>query len=142
MGANVTARLPGWESRMAQIIDAYRDLPYQLGRCDCFSLACAVFHALRGVDHWPTFAGRYSTLREAIALIAAHGHTFEDAMVCFGGLERAPVLQAQRGDLVLYRDDNGMHLTVCVGAMVAAYGPSGLVFLPLSDPGLRTALKV
>lgn len=140
MGPRV--RLPGWEARLADIVEAYRDLPYQLGHCDCFTMACAVFAALRGVDHWPRIAGRYSTQREAIAVIAEHGHTFEDAAVSFAAVERVPLSQAQRGDLVFYRDGSGVHLTVCLGHVVAAYGPSGLVFLPISTPRLGPALKV
>lgn len=140
MGAGV--RLPGWESRLADIIETYRDLPYQLGRCDCFTLSCAVFAALRGVDHWPRIAGRYSTWREAVELIAEHGSTFDAAAVSFADVQRIPIVSAQRGDLVFYRDAGGVHLTVCLGSVVAAYGPEGLVFLPISEPRLGPALRV
>lgn len=135
-------RLAGWEARLAAVVEAYRELPYHLGQCDCFTLACAVFHALRGVDHWPNIAGRYSTEREAIALISEHGHTMEEAAASFSGSVVIPLAQAQRGDLVFYRDGLGVHLTVCLGHVVAAYGPAGLVFLPISTARLGPALKV
>lgn len=141
MGSHVS-RLEGWEERLAAVIEEYRSRPYELGRSDCLSLACAAYAALRGVDYWPRFAGTYSTQREAVARIREIGRNLDDAVIRTAQLDRIPISHASRGDLVLYRDGAGAHLTVCIGASVAAFGPEGLVFLPTDHPGLGPALKV
>lgn len=125
-------RLEGWESRLVAVVDAARDVPYQLGQHDCFRLACAVVLALTGVDKWPLFAGRYSTRGEAVRHIARFGSSFEEAAAAFFAGETAPARLGRRGDLCAYTDGSGeKHLAVCMGDRVAALGESGLVWLPL-----------
>jgi hypothetical protein len=134
-------RIEGWESRLDAILEAQRQVPYQLGREDCFRLACRAVEAVTGVDRWPEFAGRYRTKREALAEIARFGSSFDRAMDWFFGAMSISVLQARRGDIVSLRDPGGdLHLGVCVGARAACYGPSGLTFVPLS--ACRSAWRV
>lgn len=125
-------RLEGWESRLVGVVEAARDRPYQLGEHDCFRLACAVVHALTGVDRWPLFAGLYSTKGEAVRHIAKFGSSFEAAASSFFGVETANPRIARRGDLCAYADPSGeKHLSVCMGERVAGLGDAGLVWLPL-----------
>ena len=125
-------RTPGWEGRLAQVIEAARTAPYQLGVHDCFRFACAAIEAVTGRDRWPEFAG-YVTKRDALALIARHGSHFEAAFDWFFGRTREPWQHARRGDiLALATPDGEKHLGVCNGSEVAFLSERGLVFVPIS----------
>ena len=127
-------RIEGWEGRLAAVIDAACCTPYVLGQHDCFRLACEAVNALTGVDHWPAWAGRYHTPREALRLLAENGGSFTAAFTQLFGVEPSAPNTAQRGDVLEYRDATGQqHLGVCVGAHVALLGEQGLAFQRLRD---------
>lgn len=127
----VTRRLPGWEERLDAVIEDARRRPYELGHHDCFLLALAVLKAITGVDRFAAFAG-YSTKRQALAQLAEWGSTFEAAGDKFFGSDRLPWMSARRGDICAYTDERGeKHLAICGGAMMAALGPEGLVWIPM-----------
>jgi len=126
-------RLQGWESRLAQVIEAARHRPYVLGQADCFRFACESVEALTGENRWPEFAGKYSTEREALHLLAQHGHSFEDAFDWFFNVQRSDVRLARRGDIVALANGGQKHLGVCGGALVAALGPEGVVSVPILE---------
>lgn len=124
-------RREGWEARLWEILAAARERPYELGRHDCFRVACQVIEAMTGVDRWPQFEGRYATAREARRLIARHGRSFEAAFDWFFGAANVPARYAQRGDIVAAADEAGeKHLGVCLGALSVVLGPAGLVNVP------------
>lgn len=124
-------RLEGWEGRLAGVIEAARLEPYELGVHDCFKVACAALEALSGIDRWPEFAGRYRTRREALALIAKRGRTFELAFDWFFGSPHVCTAQAQRGDICAVGTPDGeKHLGVCLGADTAFLEDQGLVRVP------------
>lgn len=133
-------RKQGWELRLARVIEDARAQPYVLGEHDCFRLACAAVAALTGIDHWPRWAGRYTTRRRALACISAYVADLNPATTAeafdwafsrlFGGM-LMPIAQARRGDICKYMDLEP-HLGVCVGAEVAVLGEHGLAFVPLA----------
>lgn len=123
-------RLDGWEKRLAELIEAARSRPYVLGEHDCFRLACAVVEALTGVDHWPKWAGKYRTKREALALIATYGSNFTDAASRMFDGPPIEMPFAHRGDIAEFRDPSGeAHLAIVLGADVAVPVDTGLLFL-------------
>ncbi len=129
----IASRIEGWELRLPLVIEAARNETYELGRHDCFRVACLAVVALTGVDRWPEFAGRYATKREALALLARHGSTFEAAFDWFFGGPHVDVKQARRGDIVaLATSDGEKHLGVCIGSRVAFLAETGLLFVPLT----------
>lgn len=124
-------RLEGWESRLALLVEEARHAPYELGVHDCFRMACRVVEALTGIDRWPEFAG-YRTKREALALLARHGSSFEDAFDKLSG-ERIEARQARRGDLVCVQTgDREKHLGVVTGQDAAFLAPAGVTWVPLA----------
>lgn len=126
-------RAEGWEDRLVWVIEAARNQPYELGVHDCFRLACRSIEALTGVDRWPEFVG-YTTKREALAKLAVHGSTFEDAGDWFFGGPRVRPLSARRGDICAYQTADGeKHLGVCLGAAVAVMRPEGLGFVRMDE---------
>lgn len=133
-------RLPGWESRLPEVIEAARCRAYVLGEHDCFRLACTVMQTLVGIDRWPWFAGQYTTRRECLALMAEHGHNFTEAASWFFGSAPVGWQLARRGDILEYREPatsvqaGWAHLVVLVGGSAAhncaGLTESGLVFVP------------
>jgi len=124
-------RLQGWESRLDAVVSRARGRAYALGQCDCFRVACEALEALTGVDRWPDFAGRYRTPRQAKALLARHGRSFEAAFDSFFGARRCDVRRARRGDIVAFQTDDGeKHLGVCLGVNVAVTLEGGAGFVP------------
>jgi len=123
-------RIDGWESRLTALIEEARAKPYVLGEHDCARLAGRIEFALTGIDRWPRFAG-YRTEREALAILAKWGSSFEAA---FDAIFEAPSVGAhfaRRGDIVaIQSEDKEKHLGVCLGAQAAFLAPHGLVFVP------------
>lgn len=134
-------RREDWPLRLYEVVEAAKDVPYQLGVHDCLKFACDCVAAQTGRDYWPTFAGLYGDRREALRLLMKYGKTFRDAVSGILEAEPQPVLMAQRGDVLLYHDVED-HLGVCLGATVAVLGPGGLVQLPLTDPGMKAAWRI
>jgi len=123
-------RLDGWESRLNAVLENARARPYVLGAHDCFRVACLVVEALTGVDRWPEFAG-YTTKREALHKIAAHGHSFEQAGDWFFG-ERIDLKFARRGDIAaLATPDGEKHLGIVMGRQLYVMYELGLTAVPL-----------
>lgn len=126
-------RVDGWERRLDAVIEAARGEPYELGRHDCFRMACHVIEALTGADRWPEFAG-YRTKREALAKIAVHGATFEAAGDWFFGGARMDWKRARRGDIMAIATTDGeKHLGVCMGERAAFLAPDGLIWVAASS---------
>lgn len=125
-------RLPGWEGRLAALIESLEGKPYQLGTHDCFRVACAVIQALVGVDRWSLFAGHYASRRECLALLAEWGSSFSAAGDRFFGSPAVSWKLARRGDLLEWRDSSDQaHLVVCNGANAVGLLPDGPVTIPL-----------
>lgn len=125
-------RIQGWEGRLNAVIDDARARPYVLGEHDCFRVACRVVEALTGVDRWPDFAG-YTTKREALAKIAAHGRSFEAAGDWFFG-ERIALNFARRGDIAALGKLYGEKpLGVVMGRHLYVMCELGLTAVPLRE---------
>ena len=135
-------RLEGWELRLNAVLDAARSRPYVLGEADCLRVACEVVAALTGVDFWPRFAG-YTTKRGALVTIARVAPSLGEAVTATLGVPAQRVFAAWRGDLVLYRDQQGEdHLGVSIGPSVALTAPEGWLLISLAHPGLLCSWRV
>lgn len=135
-------RRADWPERLADVIAAAESRPYMLGQWDCLRFACACIEAMTGTDFWPRFAGSYSNKREALKTIILVARDLPAAITRTLAVSPAPTFYAQRGDLVLYRDDAGEHIGVCLGGSVAVLGPSGLETRGLMAPGLGPSWRI
>lgn len=137
---NLLVRRHDWPERLAAVVAAAQQQPYKLGQHDCLRFTCQCIAAMTGVDFWPRFAG-YSTRLQALRTIAAIAPSLGQAVgLVLGVLPVAPLL-ARRGDVLLYTDEGGEHLGVCVGATAAVLGPQGLAHVPLSHAGFVQAWR-
>lgn len=131
MGPQVE-RVPDWPERLSAVVEAARHRPYDLGRWDCFRFACAAYEAVTGRRIGEEWEGRYASPKEALRLIREFGRGDEATAVSrLLGRDPVPVLMAQRGDWMLYRDGRGPHLGICLGDRIAVLADDGLRFLPL-----------
>jgi hypothetical protein len=120
-------RLQGWETRLAQAVEAARQRPFAWGQHDCATWAFDVRQALTGT---PRPAWSYTTEAGGKRWMKRQGwNSFAEAATAILGEPVAP-LTAQRGDIVLVDDPEAFG--VCLGGMVAAVSPvAGLSFVPL-----------
>lgn len=139
---SMLSRRADWPERLADVVGAANSRPYALGEWDCLRFACSCIHAMTDVDYWPRFAGEYTTKREALRAIARIAHDLEAAITTTLCVSPSPTFSAQRGDLVLFKDDNGEHIGVALGGSVAVLGPCGLLPIVITDPRLGPAWRI
>lgn len=125
-------RVNHWERRLAEAIEAARELPFRWGQHDCATFAFDLRRALAGgPDVAALWRGRYATAIGAARVMRRLGwSSLEAAGRDLLGPPLASVHLARRGDLLLA--DTGLGFGVCLGARAAGYAPAGLVFVPLS----------
>jgi hypothetical protein len=135
--ASPLRRLPGWEQRLAEIVEERRNVPFAWGAQDCVTFASDVTLALTGVDVLAAHRGTYDTEEEAEAIIGPQGlGDFIAALLGGFGVQEMPPVYAQRGDWVLVSYRNQIAVGVVTGSKVAVTGGTrldhGLGFLSLS----------
>ena len=136
------ARLEQWPERLADLIEARHAQPFAWGVQDCALFACDAVQAMTGIDPAIAFRGRYKDRRGAYSALgqflgvdgkrhskAALGSVWAKIAVKHGWWEVPPAF-AQRGDVGLLDLDGRGTLAICMGAIFAAAGPSGVVFIP------------
>ena len=138
----ILTRRADWPERLADVVAAANSRPYVLGQWDCLRFACAAIEAMTDIDFWPRFAGSYKTRREALKTIILVARDLPAAITRTLGVPPAPTFSAQRGDLVLYADDHGEHIGICLGPHVAVLGARGLVSIPVNAAGLGPAWRI
>jgi hypothetical protein len=120
-------RLDGWEGRLALVVAAATDAPYELGRHDCFRFACACAEALTGADLSIGFAGKYKSRRGALRLARKFaGGGMRVAIGKLLGVADQPPRMARRGDWLLFNDGAEDHIGICTGAEIAVLAERGL----------------
>jgi hypothetical protein len=129
-------RLEGWETRLAQTVEAARAREYVLGTHDCFTFAGQCVAALTGTDPTAPWHGKYRSQIDAFRLMREYaGGGFAEAFNRLFNQYPHAALLARRGDVVHFQDDRGGHLGVCVGGQVAVLLDTGLAFVPITHPG-------
>jgi hypothetical protein len=125
-------RVSNWETRLAQAVEAARDLPFAWGSHDCATWAFDVVRDLSGgADHAALWRGRYRTaLGSHRVMRRLDWASLEEGGRALLGDPLATPLLAQRGDMVLGGADPAFG--ICIGARAAFVGPEGLTFVPLS----------
>jgi hypothetical protein len=87
--------------------------PFAWGSADCMTSACAVFHALHGIDPLASFQQTYSTLGEAMRILRDAGGY---ASWCRHTFDLPQTDSPDTGDLVLIRAGRpwGAALVICI----------------------------
>jgi hypothetical protein len=129
-------RRSDWQNRLADAIEAAREMPFSWGFHDCATWAFDIRRDLTGgEDIAALWRGCYRTALGAHRVMKRLGwDSLEAAGRDLLGTPLPTVLQAKRGDLVLGGPDPAYG--ICVGARVAFVAPDCLVFISLSDCSL------
>ena len=118
-------RIVGWEDRLADLANAWRDRPYAYGRSDCGRFAQGAVAAITGVTlpegiDWPT-----GWLGAAKFMISNGWDNIEAPMNEL--LPPVAAAASRIGDVVSYEAIGELHLAVRVGNTALTPGPVGLV---------------
>lgn len=135
-------RLVHWETRSYhQFLLDSAHIPFAWGTHDCSTFCADGIEAITGVDIADDFRRKYSTEKEAFALITSvtGGSTVADAAeYCakkHGLTDLAKPLFAKRGDLVVFEAPTGSLVSGLVhlnGRHIIAMGEDGLYRFPIS----------
>jgi hypothetical protein len=91
-------RFPDWHSRLEHFLFAQSGIEFCYGRADCCLWVCSAVACMTGTDLASSFRNRYSTRRQARALLtAAGGFT---AIANSYNLPEIAVNHAKRGDII------------------------------------------
>lgn len=129
--APLRARLQDWPERLAELVEARREAPFEWGSNDCALFMGDAVAAVTGVDPMAALRG-YASEAEAEAILGEEGleALMARTLGAFGCGECPPEL-AQRGDVALALLGNQPTMVVVLGEVLAGPGPRGLVFLPM-----------
>ncbi len=133
-------RIKDWEKAAKTVIEKHIALPSQFGLSDCYLIADDMVEAVTGTKMFGVDAGKYTTEQGAAKKLAKHGFTtVEDAFA--SKFEQISPLQAQRGDIGIYLNDDG---SLCGGAFTAlgfmSRDDKRVIFLSASR--VKSAFKV
>lgn len=127
----VYPRFENWKERLDAYVDANRNAPFDWQAQNCSTFAAGWVTECTGrVIEVPATASAI----EACRAMESIGGLFADACRQLG--DPIPGLMAQCGDVVLLTlpgDDTRKAFGVCLGALVAAQGPDGLLMLPITE---------
>jgi hypothetical protein len=123
-------RLPDWRSHLDDMINEVRRTPFEWGAMDCGpAFTGRAVEAITGTNYLGAFAGRYSTVAEAVALMEAEG--FNDLADLVASLlpEYEHASQSKVGDIAAVPTDGpfGWSLGIVGGERIFAMHKVGLV---------------
>ncbi len=126
-------RREDWAERLAEVVEARRDTPFEWGAHDCALFAADCVLAMTGTDYAQSLRGTYRDARGAMRVL--DGKSL-DALLD-GIFPRIDPGYMQRGDVCavprspnMQAHDLELALGVCLGAQVVLPGDAGLHFIP------------
>lgn len=124
-------RLIDWPKRLNDHIEEWRHKKFEWGKADCALFCLYAEQAMCGASRFDDFIGKYRSAAGSVKALLKIGGG--DLAASLGArLSEIEPSKAQRGDVALIDTPLGDALSLVVGDKVAAMGPDGLVFLPLS----------
>lgn len=119
-------RREDWPERLAEYVEAARDIPFAWGLHDCGTFAVGAIEAVTGTRHQIPLAVSAAAYAH---MLRDHG-TLHDMTTAMLGTP-IPSAYARRGDVVMLMVDGRETIAVCLGACAAAPGESGVVTAPM-----------
>lgn len=119
-------RHPEWRQNLCAYFATVARQKFRPGSHDCALFAAGAVEAMTGVDLAATYAGRYRTVSEGMAILRAEGVSDLSALV-LRHFEEIPPLKAGVGDLTLVEGEGGEDaLGVVQGASIFVLQREGL----------------
>jgi hypothetical protein len=131
-------RYPDWQQRLSEFLSETKSLTFQYGRFDCCLFVADAVLSMTGVDIASGYRDKYNSLEESINLIQLHSGSkslqpfIHQALKQYNLLE-VPVLNAQRGDIILVKRsiDFSLGLISLSGKEIIAVGERGIIKINL-----------
>jgi hypothetical protein len=125
-------RLPGWDLRLAELVEARRHAGFAWGVHDCTTFAADGALAITGSDPIAPWRGSYLTEDEGRAVLAPWGglEAFLASELPKWGAPECPPAFVQRGDWALVSLGNELVCGLVLGDVVAAPAMDRLAFVP------------
>ena len=97
-----------WPARLGDALAAAANAPFEFGKHDCCLAVCDVVLAFTGIDLAEDFRG-YKGKAGAAAVLRKNGGIIgiAEAIAARHGIPEVPPGLAQRGDVVIVKDDHG-----------------------------------
>jgi len=133
--AHAFPRCENWPGRLKAFLETHANRPFDWAKWNCCHFANAWVQELTGVTLDRGFLGACTGLLPARRILKQKGGVAGlFARACHRhGFTQVPRYYAQRGDLVLFKDQEGATAVgICCGESVAAVGPSGLEYRAMS----------
>lgn len=125
-------RLPDWDLRLTQFIDANRNTPFEWGRWDCVMFASSAIETMTGIRVGENYAFKYNSPLTAARILKTSGFgSLADAVLKETGGKIHPIPAMGRGDIVVLPESNEHPVGacgVCIGSWTAFPVLHGLVF--------------
>lgn len=127
------ARHPDWKMLLDEYVRKHETVPFDWRSHNCVTFAAEWLRLATGVT---LEVPRTQGVRDALRAVDAAGGLYAAACRQLG--EPVPGLFAQPGDLVLLNLPRSCGRVlrvsgVCLGSVVAAQGPNGLVMVPITE---------
>lgn len=123
-------RKDGWETRLAELIESKRDVPFCWKTNNCLGFVAQAEVAVQGFSEFPEVLEPLENKFAALRLIRKNGKTLDEWID--KKYQRISILSAQRGDICMMETAEGAAVGVCLGHNAAFVGKDGLEFLPIS----------
>lgn len=120
-------RLDNWNTLLNKHFQSIG--PFKWGENDCCMFSVECVKVITGVDHGTEYRG-YRSASGAYKVLKTYDGVEGIATRQLG--QPKPITQANRGDVVSFKNGEQIALGICLGDKIAAIGEYGLIFMPIS----------
>lgn len=123
-------RKDGWETRLAELIESKRNIPFCWKTNNCLGFVAEAEIAVQGFTEFPEALRPMTNKFSAMKIIKKNADSLDDWID--KKYQRISILSAQRGDICMIETAEGAAVGVCLGHNAAFIGKDGLEFMPMS----------
>lgn len=126
----IALRKDGWETRLADLIESKRNIPFCWKTNNCLGFVAEAEIAVQGFTEFPEVLQPLENKFAALRLIRKNGKTLDEWID--KKYQRISILSAQRGDICMIETSEGAAVGICIGHNATFVGSHGLEFVPMS----------
>ena len=123
-------RVDGWETRLAELIESKRNVPFCWETNNCLGFVAEAEIAVQGFTEFPEALKPMTNKFSALRIIKKNADSLDDWID--QKYQRISILSAQRGDICMIETLEGAAVGICIGHNATFVGSNGLEFVPMS----------
>jgi hypothetical protein len=131
----INTRRENWPTALNNFLESRRETPFKWGQHDCTLFVADAIEAMTGADPCADLRGQWKSKMKAHRVLT-EGGGMESMLANVAkdwGWKRCHPNTAQRGDLMVYAQPEGITLAICVGASAMAPAEKkGITPLPVA----------